>query len=391
MTDHQPSILSYLHPYDVLSDDVRRTILTQSEWVDVDPGDKIYTYGAPLKGLYIIDSGQVLITDENGAAVSLLSRENSFGERGLLRDGIAVTTATAVDQCRLLCLPAALFHTLLGEYDAVRRFFDRSRRAPSENATKPADLTSVQVAALMVSDPAACTPDTSIKDAAHIMRDRHISCLCVVENGELVGIVTLRDLMNKVIADDLTINAPIRAIMTNKPRTLSASAMGSDVLHLMMEHRLGHLPVVSAGRLVGIVTQTDLTRYQASHAASFVSQAAHAYSVHDLAQITARIPNLLVHPVAAGNWYDIVTRMIADIGDVATRRLLRMAEDTFGPAPARYPWLACGSQWRQEQTGVSDQDNCLIPEDAISADAARYFEPFAQFVSDDLDACGYVY
>ena len=86
-----------------------------------------------------------------------------------------------------------------------------------------------------------------------------------------------------------------------------------------------------------------------------------------------------------------MTRMITDIADVVTRRLLRMAEEKFGPPPGRYLWLACGSQGRQEQTGVSDQDNCLILEDGLNETAMAYFEPFAQFVSDGLDACGYVY
>jgi CBS domain-containing protein len=83
--------------------------------------------------------------------------------------------------------------------------------------------------------------------------------------------------------------------------------------------------------------------------------------------------------------------MITDIADVVTRRLLRLAEEKYGAPPARYVWLACGSQGRQEQTGVSDQDNCLILENDLSEDALAYFEPFAQFVSDGLNACGYVY
>lgn len=388
MTADQTSILSYLHPYDVLPEGTRTEILEQSEWVDVVEGDPVYTCGDTLKGLYIIIDGQVSVTDENDIPLSLLSRENSFGERGLMRRGLAVTTATAIEDCHLLCIPAALFRSLLSRHEAFQRFFDRRRPA---SAARGADLSSVKVDTLMAPDPAICAPDTSIKDAGAIMRDRQISCLCVVADEQLQGLVTLRDIVGKAVAGDLPKDTPVSAIMTNDPRVLSPSAIGSDVLHLMMEYRLGHLPVVSSGRLVGIVTQTDLTRFQASHAASFVAQAAFASTVPELAQITARIPNLLVQLVAAGSRHDVVTRMITDIADVVTRRLLRMAEEKFGPPPARYLWLACGSQGRQEQTGVSDQDNCLILEDGISNEAAHYFTPFAQFVSDGLDACGYVY
>lgn len=385
------SILSYLHPYDSLSDGDRDEILSQSEWVTIKKGDPVYTFGDRLNGLYIIANGQVSVTDANNAPISLLGRENSFGERGLLRDGTAVTSATALEDSLLLCIPPALFSKLLKQHEPFFRFYDRSHRAPVVDLPQSGNLTSVRVDALMVANPTACTPDTTITDAARLMRDKKISCLCVVDNDTLQGIVTLRDLVNKAVAVDVSKDTPISAIMTERPRVLSPNAIGSDVLHLMMEHRLGHLPVVSAGRLVGIVTQTDLTRFQASNTASFVAEASQAKSVRDLADITARIPRLLVHLVAAGNRHDVVTRMITDIADVVTRRLLRLAEQKFGTPPVRYVWLACGSQGRQEQTGVSDQDNCLILQDGISAEDLEYFAPFAQFVSDGLDACGYVY
>jgi CBS domain-containing protein len=75
---------------------------------------------------------------------------------------------------------------------------------------------------------------------------------------------------------------------------------------------------------------------------------------------------LLVQLVAAQNPHQVVTRLITDIGDATTRRLLALAEAKLGPPPVPYLWLACGSQGRQEQTGVSDQDNCLILDDSAA-------------------------
>jgi CBS domain-containing protein len=56
-----------------------------------------------------------------------------------------------------------------------------------------------------------------------------------------------------------------------------------------------------------------------------------------------------------------------------------------------YLWLACGSQGRQEQTGVSDQDNCLILSDDVEDTDLPYFADLAKFVSDGLDTCGYFF
>ncbi len=159
----------------------------------------------------------------------------------------------------------------------------------------------------------------------------------------------------------------------------------------MLEHRIGHLPVVDDGKLIGMITQTDLTRFQAVSSALLVRDAATAQTLDDLAEVTARIPKLLVQLVGGNNPHEVTTRLITDIADTVTRRLLAMAEAQLGPAPVPYLWLACGSQGRQEQTGVSDQDNCLmIDDDATPADMA-YFAALAKIVTDGLNACGYVY
>jgi CBS domain-containing protein len=388
MNDEALSFLIHLHPYDALPEAALRELIGSTRWIDVPKGQPVYTLGERLEGLYIITGGRISVRDASGAEISQLQRENSFGERGLLRDGTAATSARALEDSRLICLPAALFHELRRKHEPFARFFDRNRPEP---ARQRFDLARVRVETLMVADPVTCAPDLALRDAARMMRDKRISCLCVLDAGRLVGIVTLRDLAGKGLAEGLAPDTPVRAIMTPDPRVLPPNAIGSDVLHLMMEHRLGHLPVVQAGKLLGIVTQTDLTRFQASNTAGFVAEAARAPGAAALAAVTARIPDLLVQLVASGNRHDVVTRMITDIADVVTRRLLHLAEEKYGPPPVRYVWLACGSQGRQEQTGVSDQDNCLILEDEADENALAYFEPFAHFVSDGLNACGYVF
>ncbi|MEP5088227.1 MAG: DUF294 nucleotidyltransferase-like domain-containing protein, partial [Paracoccaceae bacterium] len=385
------SFLSHLHPYNALPESVLQDIASRIEWVNVAKGEDIYLFGIPLKGLYIIVDGQVAIRDRNDNQVSLLEHGNSFGERGLMRDGQAATSAKAEKNTQLICVPTKLFHELRKSQEPYRRFFDRARPDLTTDVARRFDLTSVRVEALMVTNPITCTADTSVFNAAKLMRDHHISCLCVTNSDTLTGIVTVRDLSGKALAEGLPPDTPVSAIMTPEPSVLPPSAIGSDVLHTMMEHKLGHLPIVASGKLVGIVTQTDLTKAQASSSAGFVQEAAHAPNPVELSEITARIPNLLVQLVASGNRHDVVTRLITDIADVVTRRLLSLAEQKLGPPPGRYLWLACGSQGRQEQTGVSDQDNCLILEDGLDEEALAYFKPFAQFVSDGLNACGYVY
>ena len=390
MTHDPASIIGFLetvHPYDALPQDELARVATSFSRRDIAADQLIYSAGDELEGLFLIMQGAVEVMDPSGALVSLLGPRNSLGERGLLRDGIAVTTAKATEDSTVLMLPGVEFRRLIASAPAFERFFHRGRSQESREA----DISTRKVGDLLARAPIAVTPDTTIRQAAEIMRDAHISCLAIATDGVLQGIVTARDFTNKVLAMGIDPAQPVSSVMAANPMTLSPDSLGSDILHTMLEHRIGHLPVVDNGKLVGMITQTDLTRFQAVSSALLVRDAATAQTIDQLAEATARIPKLLVQLVAGNHAHDVVTRLITDVADTVTRRLLTMAEAELGPAPVPYLWAACGSQGRQEQTGVSDQDNCLIIDDAATDADMTYFAALAKFVSDGLDATGYFY
>ena len=381
------AFLETVHPYDGLPQDERARVARSFSRREYAAGEEVYHAGEPLRGLYLVKRGGVEVLDPAGGIVSLLGPRNSFGERGLMRGGLAVTTARVTQDAVLLLLPVAEFRRLIAEQPSFERFFQRGRGAESRET----DLTAQKVARLMAAEPITVDAAVSVRAAAEVMRDNRVSSLGVTEGGRFAGLVTVRDFTNKVLADGLSPETPVAAVMTRDPVTLPPSALGSDVLHVMLERRIGHLPVVENGVLIGMVTQTDLTRFQAVSSAQFVRDAAVATDTAELAAVTARIPRLLAQLVGAHAAHEVVTRLITDIADTVTRRLLWLAEQSLGPAPVPYLWLACGSQGRQEQTGVSDQDNCLILSDDVTEAGMGYFAALAKFVSDGLDACGYVY
>lgn len=381
------AFLGRVHPYNSLTPDELSRVASATRRVDRADGERIYTAGQALDGLYLIVEGTVEVADADGALVSILGPGNSFGERGLLRDGRAATSATARKGVRLCLLPAAEFQRLARDNAVFARFFDRSRSAEPRVPT----LSSTRVVDLMSPDPVTCSPDTAITDAARKMRARGVSSLLVSEAGALLGIVTDKDLTRRALAEALPGDTPVSRIMTPDPAALGPDAIGFDVLHEMVERRIGHLPVVADGRLIGVVTQTDLTRRQALSAAHLIREIAGCETADALAGVVARVPDLLVQLVATGHDHVTTCRMITDIADATTRRLLALAEASLGPPPAPYLWLACGSQGRREQTGISDQDNCLLLDDAARPRDDAYFAALAGFVSDGLAACGYYY
>lgn len=381
--------LETAHPYDNLSADERLHIAGTLSCRDYAAGELIYRIDDPLGGVFIILDGEVESTDRHGAVVSLLTTRDTFGERGLLRDGHAATTTRASRASRIAQLPSTEFHRLLDTFVSFRRYFQRSTRP----FTPSADILTQKVSTLISRAPLYCSPETSVAQAARLMRDHKVSSLGVTDAGTdtLVGMITIRDLAHRVLAEELDPALPVREVMTRDPASLPPDSLGSDVLQLMLEHSIGHLPIVDDGRFVGMITQTDITRFQASTAAALVKDILKAESVADMADVSRRIPRLLLQLTGANQAHEVVTRLITDVADTITRRLLAMAEAQLGAAPVPYLWLACGSQGRQEQSGLSDQDNCLFLDDSVTAHDMPYFDELAARVCDGLNACGYVY
>jgi CBS domain-containing protein len=119
----------------------------------------------------------------------------------------------------------------------------------------------MEVADVMSENVATIASDQSVCSAATIMSERNISCILVTDGGRTVGIVTETDLLKKVAArgEDFY-EIPVSAIMSP---AVEGVAMGTSVLvasQIMQTKQIKRLPVFSDEKLIGIVTQTDLTR-----------------------------------------------------------------------------------------------------------------------------------
>ncbi|HEX2148409.1 MAG TPA: DUF294 nucleotidyltransferase-like domain-containing protein [Pseudorhizobium sp.] len=391
MADAASDIAKFIetvHPYDSLPQDELARVIKRFQPTPIKAGSKIYALNEPLPGLFLIMDGSVEVRDASGSLISQLFPRNTLGERGLLADGRAATNANALTDLFLLMLPSAEFRRLMNDYPVYSRFFTRGKA----NDNRRSDLALRKVRDLMTSPPLTCSQLDTVQQAAALMRDHRVSSLGVIDGGRLVGIVTTGDLSGRVVAEALEpASTLVSAVMTASPIGLEEDALVSDVLSLMLSCKIAHLPILDGERMIGMVSQTDLTRYQAISAASMVGEISTAANTTELAAVTARIPQLLVQLVGENHAHEIVTRLITDVADAATRRLIVLAEEKLGPPPVPYLWLACGSQGRQEQTGVSDQDNCLFIDDTFVEAHRPWFEGLARFVSEGLNACGYVF
>jgi len=396
MSDPRPDPLEALTrhaPFAALSAALRAELGPHLALLEIATGEVLFQKGGPLAGLYVVESGALDIETGQADLVSRRGVGDIMGERGLLRDGNAMLTARAVEPSRLVVIPKAQFLDLMERSPEISQWFERARPSETSGDEGPyaTGLTALQVSDMMAQTPITCAPEATITDVARLMRDHVISSVVVMQGERLAGIITAHDLTNKVLAEGLTGAVPVSQIMTPDPVTIAPNQLGLDALMKLSELGVNHLPVAQNGRVVGMIGKTDLFRQQATTASHMVADIAHADDATAMAQVMERVPGLLAQLVHGGAKPQSITRRITDITDAITRRLLHLAEAELGAPPVPYLWAACGSQGRREQTGVSDQDNCLILDDAVLPEHDAYFAALAKVVSDGLDACGFVY
>ena len=105
------------------------------------------------------------------------------------------------------------------------------------------------------------SPEASVFDALSLLAEKNIGALLVLQEGEIVGIVSERDYARKIaLRGKASIQTPVSDIMTRDVVTADPQTSVKDALALMTEKRIRHLPVVDGGRLIGFVSIGDLVK-----------------------------------------------------------------------------------------------------------------------------------
>ena len=105
------------------------------------------------------------------------------------------------------------------------------------------------------------SPEDSVFDAVKLMAEKRIGVLMVLENGELCGVISERDYARKVVLLDRgSKKTTVREIMTERVVFIESAQPIEDCMALMTENNFRHLPVMDDGKLVGVLSMTDLVR-----------------------------------------------------------------------------------------------------------------------------------
>ena len=111
----------------------------------------------------------------------------------------------------------------------------------------------------MTENPRSIKASAPVVEAARLMREEHIGSLPVTDDGQLVGMITDRDITTRVVAEAADpMKTSVGDVYSQDLITVEPGKDLDEALQLMARHQIRRLPVVEAGRLVGIVAQADI-------------------------------------------------------------------------------------------------------------------------------------
>ncbi len=360
-------------------------------------GHHVLTQGGPKATfLYIIRRGSVdlLRISEHGAdVIDTLSEGECFGHVSLSRNAEPLFTVRTRTETLAYLLPAAEFHALIRTVPAFAHFFARSAAERLEfalsttHAEAAPELFRTRLGDLIQRPLLTIAPAATVRDAAEIMRDHNVSCLVVLSDPP--GILTDRDLRVRVLAAGRPETTPVREVMSAPALTFPADSLVFEGLLTMLQRGIHHLPLTRDGRLIGLVTHTDILRRQIRSPLFLPRQLERATTLADLRAYTDQVAATVGALLDAGARVNEIGRVVALAHDALIQRLVREAESKLGPPPCAYAWLALGSEGRYEQTLRTDQDNALVYADDAPPRAVPYFAALAERVVGNLVAVGF--
>jgi len=217
------------------------------------------------------------------------------------------------------------------------------------------------------------------------------STSAVVELGDgSLGIITDRDLRVRVLAEGLTGEEPVSAVMSAPAYTCPPDRLGSDVVLDMLDRGLRHFPVVSpTGNVLGVVEDIDVLAAEARSFFFLRRRIARAQSVAEVSDAARELrPTVLaLHDarVAPVN----VSAVYAVFVDALTRRMLELTLAESGGVGTEFAWLALGSQARREALPSSDMDSAIVWFGTVDVDDIKpRLLGVTRTVIDRLQACG---
>jgi CBS domain-containing protein len=403
LTPNIYDFLIKLDPFDKLPGEIVESLSNQVKVRYLAQGERIeFSALCEDRYLYIIRTGAIEQRRSDGQLRSRLGEEDQFGFTFLepLKDSEDGYFAEAIRDSLLYLIPHAVVDSVCSEHPEFADYFASKAQVRLSYAVNEGSreeekgLFYRRVGEIASENIAIVDIETPIRQVAQMMcgeseEGRRSSCAVVKCDGDIVGIVTDRDMTKSVVAAGVDTGEPIRQVMTHNPQLIQADDKVIQAISMMLQYNIRCLPVLQGNNVVGLLTTTHLVHNHRTQALFLIEKIKYASSPDALAALRNERQSIFESLVDSGVSAELQGRVMSMIMDAFTRRLIQMTEALLGPPPCDYAWMVAGSHARNEVHMLSDQDSALVLSDQAKPEDMMYFTHLAMRVCNGLAACGY--
>jgi CBS domain-containing protein len=391
--EHLDTFLARHAPFDGIDpEELERLCREVTEHAFAPGQDVLVEDGAPAAGLWVIVTGSMGLVHQS-EEIQVLEPGECFGHPSLLTQMAPAFTVRAREPSTCALFAPGAGRRILGTEAGAAYVAQTMRKRLTRAGTTVHGLHEVgttPVSAIM--RPAVfCDPAAPVREALQRLGQDGVSALLVRLDGGELGIVSDAEVRTRAAVGGVQADAPVSTIARSPVLTAPATQLAIEATVDMLAVGAGHMAVLDAGQVCGILSAADLLGLDANSPIGLRHTVLGAADQAELGLAVAQLPRLFLALSRAGVPSRDLGRVLTLQHDAVVARLVDFSIWGHGPAPLPWAWLDLGSAARQEFTLVSDQDNALAyadPSPGEDEEVDAYFARLGSDVNDGLAACG---
>jgi CBS domain-containing protein len=334
--------------------------------------------------------------------------DNFGGISILLNDAVAIRTLKVLENSVFLSLDANIFLKTCAEFEEFKAYFTNAfgklmlnksyagiiaRQIKDKEFNLP--FFNQPISAIFRPNIVTCPHDATIREAAEKMAKNGSGSIFIKdENGKVDAIITDADLIKSALSKGLDVGHPAASIVSSPVVAVPADSQVFEAFITMMGEDKKHLAVSSkAHDIIGTISDKDLIAAQAHSTYLLIKTVKSAKNINQLENMHSKMALMLLDPIRNGANPEYITRLITTFSDAILDKIIEFSIAKLGSPPCKFAFMIMGSEGREEQTLISDQDNGIIYEDLENdkdkAHASAYFGELAELVCNQLNIAGY--
>ncbi len=337
----------------------------------------------PHSQFYVVHKGAVVLRKKSkNHIVDLCDEGDIFGLRPLMANENYQLEAKAYEESILYAIPISTFKPYTQKYEAVASFliesFASNTRNPYSTSYKGKlfgdtptarpqtdkgllDLQHVHYSKKLITSPTNAT----IKSIALKMTQKKVGALLILKDGLPIGIITDKDIRNKIATGAYPITAKAKDIMNAPVITYPQKMTIAQAQMAMMKNGISHLCLTEDGTpntpAVGMLSKHDVMLELGNNPAVLMKAIQRANKFKGIKSIRRSVTGLLKGYLDQNIPLTLTSKIISELNHACIQRTIEIAlKEIDDPPPVKFAWMALGSQGRSEQLLHTDQDNALL-------------------------------